>query len=145
MCVLEPKQPMGTGIGTSRSLISGVIANGPKCLLIREVLDETWEVQFSHPGTCCLDAWDGAYIASQSSAGVGTPPPLLPSPRDYPYTQACLPWGPYGWWAFTSWWARLFAAWSSTKLSSKSLSPTGPRCQPPWGCQLVCLCWISQM
>lgn len=38
---------MGTGIGTNRSLISGIIANGPKCLLIREVLDGTWEERSS--------------------------------------------------------------------------------------------------
>lgn len=40
VCTGKVASPLGTGIGSSRSLICGIVANGPTSLLIREA----WEV-----------------------------------------------------------------------------------------------------
>lgn len=82
--------PVGTGIGSSRSLVCGIVANGPKSLLIREA----WELMKSAisslrpitPGHKRLHS-----TASQGAASVGTlPPPLLLSPRGHPCLWSLL-------------------------------------------------------
>jgi len=68
---------VGTGIGSSRSLIYRIVANGSKSLLIREA-SEVMGVQFTHPDA--LSQGTSGCTASQSAASVGTLPQLMAHP-----------------------------------------------------------------
>lgn len=81
MCTGKVAGPVGTGIGSSRSLICGIVANGPKSLLIREA----WAVMTSVicSPRCVIPGHKEGYTASKSTAGAGTLPPPLRSSRGH--------------------------------------------------------------
>lgn len=112
----QSSQPCGDGHWLqqifSRSL--GIVANGPKSLLIREA----WELMKSAiyspiciiPGHRRLHGLTVARYLLHCSWALGA---ILAH-------GACWLWAPRGWWALASCWATLWSARSSTDLSSKS-------------------------
>lgn len=142
VCTGKVASTVGTGIGSSRSLIHGIVANGPKSLFSLEKPGRLWRVQFIHPDA--LSQCTRGYTASQSTASVGTlPPPWLLSSRGRSCTWILLTLGSLWLVGICFMLARLWSAWSSTKLSSKSSVPAWSTL--PASTRLVCLGWISQL
>lgn len=99
VCTWKVASPVGTGIGSSRSLIFGIVASGPEFFLI----SEAWEIRKAAIYSPRLIISGHKRLHSLAEYLCTLLPPLLLSSRGHFAHEACLFWVPCGWWTLTSW------------------------------------------
>lgn len=125
VCTQKVASPVGTGIGSSRSLIWGIITSGPESLLI----SEAWEIRKAAIYSPRLIISGHKRLHSLTEYLCTLLPSLLLSSRGHFPHGACSLWVPCGWWTLASW-------------SSKSSVPAC--CILPASAGFVYLGWIPQ-